>query len=51
MRGIRVVCATCHEYLGIARDGDGYSARWWADTMLTEHIDEYHDSESGGSES
>jgi len=41
-RDKRVVCATCHEYLGIARAEEGYSAQWWADKMLLEHIDEHH---------
>lgn len=41
-RGERVVCATCREHLGIARASEGYSARWWAEKMLLEHIDESH---------
>lgn len=37
------ICPTCHENLGHHPDRDGYTAEWWADKAIGEHLAEHHD--------
>lgn len=42
---VKAVCPveSCREALGSWGPRDGFSAEWWADKAVVEHVGEYHD--------